>query len=63
MGLLISMCFRRHNSIMDVEGRQINVEDDFEEFTENDELLMETPQSNKKRPPTPYTDVSIKISN
>lgn len=48
---------------MDVEGRQINVEDDFEEFTENDELLMETPQSNKKRPPTPYTDVSIKISN
>ncbi|AAO12341.1 hypothetical protein KM546_gp34 [Porcine lymphotropic herpesvirus 3] len=61
MGIIISMCFRRHNPIMDVEGRQINVEEDFEEFNENDELLMQTRNTNSKRPPTPYTDVSIKM--
>lgn len=40
MGSIGSVCRRRHNPLSDIEGQAINVEEDFEQFTENDELLV-----------------------
>lgn len=40
MGSISSVCRRRHNTLSDIEGQAINVEEDFEQFTENDELLV-----------------------
>ncbi|AIB03192.1 ORF38 [Bovine gammaherpesvirus 6] len=59
MGSCFSRCFRRRHSIMDVEGNHINVEEEFDEFNESDDLLVEVRHIAKARPPTPYTDDAV----
>lgn len=63
MGSIISICRRRDNTLNDIEGQAINIEEDFEQFTENDELLIvkseQTTHDNTtdplmKRPASPY---------
>lgn len=44
---------------MDVEGNHINVEEEFDEFNESDDLLVEVRHIAKARPPTPYTDDAV----
>ncbi|UTM04896.1 myristylated tegument protein [Equid gammaherpesvirus 2] len=37
MGILLSICRRRHDPLTDVEGQPINVREEFEMFEEGDE--------------------------
>lgn len=56
MGSLCSVCKRRSNTLTDLDGMEINVEEDFDKFNESD-LLMDEDQKEKRknRPPTPHT--------
>lgn len=55
MGIFLSVCKRRHHPISDVEGDVINVEEEYEQFSENDELLVNDRPDGESipRPPTP----------
>ncbi|ALE14750.1 ORF38 [Felid gammaherpesvirus 1] len=56
MGIICSICRRRHYTIESLSGEQIDTQTEFDELGESDELLSETTDP----PPTPSTKTSKK---
>ncbi|ARW78101.1 myristylated tegument protein [Common bottlenose dolphin gammaherpesvirus 1 strain Sarasota] len=67
MGIIHSICKRRHNALKDILGLPIDIEEDFEKFEEfhliNNEVANETCQGDPPRESEDYSDDELDHEN
>nr|BEG23030.1 myristylated tegument protein [Macronycteris gammaherpesvirus 1] len=62
MGIILSICRRKHDTLEGLNGKPINVFEEFEEFNESDELLAINVKPNDNPPlkKSPYPKRKLK---